>query len=382
MSEQTLKIDDLPSMDDFDEGSSLIIKDDSDDSSAGSSKEELKPPEEGETEEEKVAREVEEAAETQRVADEAKKEEKSAAKEKEDEKSEEEKPPEESQTFYEAVTNLTGVELDVDYGDLDPLSPEGVAKRETTLAEAAIASQMDYLEKNYPRAYKVLQHEANGGSFEDLFKPGFKDYSKIELEEENTEQHKIVLKDYYLDKGMSEARAVRMIEGDEDAEGGTFAAATEVLKERVNTQETQEKKVLNDQKETADIQKEQDNTMRGIVGDIATSGKIGNFQIGKAEQKEFTNYALQSIRRDGKGGYSFVLPLDGKSINTVMEQAFFSFKGGDLSKLVEAKAKTKTAQRLKLNLKTSEKKESSTEGAPKKKDSKSLSGFEEYMVEE
>ena len=77
----------------------------------------------------------------------------------------------------------SGVELEVDYGDLDPLSPEGVAKRETALAETAIESQMDYLEKNYPRAYKVLQHEANGGSVEDLFKPGFKDYSKIELEE-------------------------------------------------------------------------------------------------------------------------------------------------------------------------------------------------------
>ena len=379
MDKQTLNVDDLPSMDDFDEGSSLIIKDDVDVNSEGDPKPEPDPQPEPDPD---PIPEPEPEPGKKEKDPEPEPDPEPKPKGKEGEPDPEPEPGDDSSAFYTAVTNLTGVELDVDYGDLDPLSPEGVAKRETTLAEAAIASQMDFLEKSYPRAFKVLEHEVNGGSVEDLFKPGFKDYSKIELEEANTEQHKMILKEYYLDKGIPEKKADLLIEADEDAEGGTFVAATGALKERVGIQETQEKKILKDQREAADVQKEQDDSMRGIVGDIATSGKIGNFQIGKADQEKFAAYALQSIRRDGKGGYSFVVPLDSKSINTVMEQAFFSFKGGDLSKLIEVKAKTQATQRLKLGLKTVDKKAGTGEGAPRPKDSKALVGFEEYTVEE
>ncbi|UCD07853.1 MAG: hypothetical protein JSW41_02715 [Candidatus Aenigmatarchaeota archaeon] len=396
--EQTLKVDDLPSMDDYEEGSSLIIDD-------GEKPPVVDPPEE--TDEEREAREAEEqqareeAEEKQRLADEEKaaaaeeekkkaaeeesKKQKASGKSKGKEKSEEpEETGSESDDFFKEVQGITGIELEVDYGDSDPLTPEGIAKRDQALASAAIDSQMQYLEENFPRAYRVLQHEANGGNVEDLFKANYVDYSKIELKEDDADQHKRILQEHYMEKGMSESRAKRNIEMDEDSEGGTYQAAKEVLAEKVKKQKDDEDKVLKDQEAAAKQQQEYDNQMRKIVEDVATSGKVGNFQIPKADQKEFYNYALSNISRNPQGGYSFVIPLNSETLDGVLQQAFFAYKGGDLSKLVETKATTKNAQKLRLNVKSTKKDtktSEATEDPLKDEKKKKLSGFEDYTVE-
>jgi hypothetical protein len=390
-------IDNLPSMDDFEEGSSLLIDEEIDES--GSSED----PPEGETTEEREAREQQEGAdaeeaERQEALDKQAEEDaqaekdKAAAKKAEEDKANKSKDGDAddddddeagtgADNFYQTVTGLHGIELEVDYGDVDPLTPEGVALREQNLAEAAIASQMEYLSKTYPKEYRVLEHAVNGGSVDDLFKPGYLDYSKIELKEDDPDQHKKILKDYYLDTGISEKKADLLVEADEDSEGGTFAAAQEALKDRKKQQDDREAEVIKKQKAEADRVEAQNTKMRETVSEITTSGKVGNFQIPKADQEKFYEYALSNIRRAGDGTYSFVVPLGPESVGDVLQQAYFSYKKGDLSKLVDIKATTKAAQRLKTKVKTQGKKLKSSEASVKKQTDTKLDTFDAFTVD-
>lgn len=359
--QQTLtKVEDLPSMEDFEEGSSLIIDEPEEPEEPEVPEEpeepEIPPAEPGEPEEPEPPAEPEKPKEKQ---------DKPKGGTGEEPEEPEEPEPEEASEFYQAVTNLHGIELEVDYGDVDPLSPEGVALREQNLAEVAIASQMEFLKENYPRAYRILEHESRGGSVEDLYKQGFVDYEKIQLKEDDTEQQKKILHDWYADKGISEHKITRLLEDDEDAEGGLFKAAEDILKKRQQAQKDRETQVLDKQKQQAALQKQRDEQMRGVVSEMTSSGKIGNFQIVKADQEAFYDYALTNIKRDGQG-YSLVVPITDKNIGAVLQQAYFSFKNGDLSKLVETKAKTENTRRLKLNVKPSRKKPKGEE-APKPK---------------
>jgi hypothetical protein len=384
-------IENLPSMEDFEEGSSLIIEEEDEQSSSSPD------PLEGETTEEREAREAREAEEAEQAEKEkaaelhaqeqAEKEEKAKkaeeAKKKASEDEEEEEDEEnESSTFYQSVQNIHGIEVDVDYGETDPLTPEGVAMREQAIIAAAIDSQMEYLSKSFPKEYKVLEHALNGGSVDDLFKPGYVDYTKMKLSEDNIEQHKKILKDYYLETGITEKKADLLVEADEDSEGGTFKAAEEVLKTRIKQQEEKEAAILEKQKEEADRLKAQDDKMRQTVINMSTSGTVGNFQVPKADQEKFAEFALSNIRRTGDGTYSFVVPLGSENLDTVMQQAYFSFKKGDLSKLIAIKASTQNAQRLKAKVKSQDKKLKSSESTPRKQDDSKLGTLEDFTVDE
>ena len=384
MNKQIQEIEALPSMNDFEEGSSLMISEEEETPAAEeeetpAAEEEEPDPEE---QEEPVKKEKPKTKAKPKVLEDEEEEEEEPSSSEESEEEESEEETQSSDDFYKEVADLHGIELEVDYGDVDPLTPQGVALREQALAEAAINSQMEFLAKQYPKEFKYLEHAANGGSVDDLIKPGYQDYSKIELKEDDEEQHKKLLKDFYADKGIADNKIARLIEADEDAEGGTYKAAQDVLKERIKTQTERESKQLKEQERLAEEQRKRDDNLRGNVNKIVTSGEVGNFKIPKADQDKFYEYVLQHVQRGNNGSYSFVVPIGDETIGTIMQQAYFTYKGGDISKLVEKKATQVSTQRLKAKVKPTRKKASSSETPPRKGDPSKLGTLDDYTVEE
>src|SRR6185369_10636361 len=143
----------------------------------------------------------------------------------EEEEEQEEESEEDTETaakFFSEVERLTGNEVDVDYGDIDPLSPEGVALREKAVKELTLDNFIKELEENYPKVYQALAYANNGGDPADLFKVATgRDYSNISLSEGDTALSKEILKEYYQLHGVkSEARIAKLIETAEDSEAG------------------------------------------------------------------------------------------------------------------------------------------------------------------
>jgi len=347
----------LPTMDEFTEDSLLETMEEDTASTETSEEEEQeeeqeeKPVKKAEDEQEKE----EEQEEEEKKPEAKKKPEKKESKKEDEEEEESDEELAEANKFFEEVESMTGVEVEVEYPEgVDPLGPEGIAIREKALVENVMADQLAYLKQNFPRSFKMLEHEAAGGSVEDLLKTSAGvDYSKIELKEDNPEQAKKILMDYYTkDKGLSEKKAQLAVEDDEDSEGGVYDAAKKILESKIKAQKESEERVIKEQKEKSRRQKQQDLAFTGVVRQFTEGGKVGKFEIPKGERDEFFAYALSNIHRVPDGnGYMVAIPLAQNNLEEALQQLYFGFKGGDLNAVVERRATTESAKRLRVRAK-------------------------------
>ncbi len=179
----------------------------------------------------------------------AEEEEETTAEASDEEEETEEETTEASSKFFEEVEKLTGMEVDVDYGDVDPLTPQGVAIREKAVREAALNSWIEEIEVKYPAAFRALQHAHNGGDIADLFSTAAsRDYSKVEIGDKDTALSTEILKDFYKARGVkSEQKILKMIETDTDSDLGLIGEAKAALKELQEEQAAKENEVFESQ---------------------------------------------------------------------------------------------------------------------------------------
>lgn len=306
---------------------------------------------EEEEEEEEKPKKTQKPVKAQKVE---KEEEAPAETEDEDEESEEDEQPASSEDFFAEVEKITGVELSVDYGDVDPLTPQGVALREAAVREAALDSFLSEIEEKYPRAYQALKYAYSGGDIAELFQQTLaRDYSKVELKDGDESLAKEILKEYYKSKGVkSEERIAKMIAADEETEAGLVSEAKAALDEMKSEQEEARTKALEEQERKAAETRKKNQVLIAAVDEVLESRNLGSFKISdKAEAKQFKQYVLGSIQRTADGKYNFVTPIDQSNLEKVLQYQYFQFKKGDLSRIIQQKAATKTANELRLRVK-------------------------------
>lgn len=307
---------------------------------------------------------------------------------KEEEEEEEEEDPnnpknkeeeEEEGNFWTDVEKITGIELHVDYGDVDPETAQGAAIREQALAEFVVENYIKTLQEKFPRAYKILEHEANGGKIEDLITPQYVDYSKIELKLENVEQQKAILMDFYIkDKGFDEKKAKRMVEADEDSDEGLFGQAQDALKSKVEAQKLREEQITKDAKLKQQAREAQDSQFLGSVKQVIAGGKVGNFNIiTKKDKEEFYSFVENSLQRNGDDGYVAVVPVGKDNVAGVLQQLYFGYKNGDLEGFIQRTAESVNVKRLQRKVKIAEKITSA--GEDKQNPNKQLPTFADFM---
>lgn len=287
-------------------------------------------------------------------------EEDEADEEEEEEEQEEEEIEDEGEDpseFWKKVDQLTGVPVEVEYGEIDPLSPQGVALREKALIERSVEDFIGRLQEQYPGVYEALEYAHAGGNIEDLYKGG-KDYSKIEIQEEDIDHARLILEDYYNQKGITNAaRVKRMIAADEESEEGLVKTAQLALQELKEAQEAERQEEIEVQKQMANEQKIKDQRFVKSLNDLISAGKLAEFQITNSKDAtEFSNFVRSHVQRDGKGGYMFVTPVDPANLERQLQAEYFKFKGGNLENLVITKAQSLKARELRLKLNSQEKK--------------------------
>jgi hypothetical protein len=276
------------------------------------------------------------------------------------EQSEEEDEAQDQQQFWQEVSKITGVELEVEYGEIDPLSPQGVAMREKALGEKVIDDFLGRLEEEYPAVYQALQYAHAGGDVRELYQED-KDYSKIVIQDDDEDHAKLVLSDYYQRKGFNEARAKRMIAADGESEEGLVATAKAALAEMVEEQTADRQSKLEEKQRAAQAQRQADQKFLTSISSLIESGKLDSFRIpDKKEAAQFMQHLRGSIQRDGQGGYLLVTPVDSTKLEKQLQAEYFKFKGGDLSKLITVKAETENTKKLRLRLQAQEKTPKST----------------------
>lgn len=256
--------------------------------------------------------------------------------------------------FFAEVEKLTGQELDVDYGEVNPLSPQGVALREAAVKEAALDTFLGEIEEKFPMVFRALKHANNGGDIAELFSQvTTRDYTKVSLKEEDTDLAKEILKDYYKSKGVkNEAKIAKLIENDEDSPDGLVKEAAAALEELKAEQTEKSNTILEAQSRKAADDRKRDQILVTAVDEVIDTRDLGGFKIAdKGEAAQFRDYVLSNLRKVGEGKYELATQLDSSNLAKALQYQYFQFKKGDLSKIVRQKVDTEGAKRLSLRMK-------------------------------
>jgi hypothetical protein len=267
---------------------------------------------------------------------------------------------EDSSDFWKAVEDITGIELAIEYPEgVDPLSPEGVALREQTLASSAVDNYDNHLKETHPRAYAFFLHLQNGGTEEDFFEqkaptlPTRTEFlNNLDVQAE-TVKNSLILKgvpptvaqatvDVYLKDNVLSDEAVKIYDQYEHAQKKQIADAELMNSENLRRQKENERALVNTVNE-------------GITKEM-------NFVIPQAKVKDFTNFVYDNIRQDS-GEYYLVQPINKESIKTTLEALYLQYVKGDINSLVERQAKNKAVQRLRLNMEKDSRAKAGGEGA-------------------
>jgi len=290
--------------------------------------------------------------------------------------------PEEAQKFFEEVEKITGQEIDVDYGDVNPLSPQGVAIREKAIRESALDGFLEDMEVKYPMVFKALTHASNGGNVADLFTTATgRDYSTVQIGEKDEPLAKEILKEYFKSKGIkSDARISRLIQDAEESDEGIITEAKAVLQELKDEQEEKRNKVLEEQKLIKEADQKRDKLLVSAIDEVLETGKLGTFKIpSRQEAADFKKFVIQNVRKTPDGKYELAMGLDSSNMEKVLQAHYFQFKKGDLDKLIQIKASTVGAQKLKLKLE-SEKAKQKTAGTGQSSGTGAKLSFSDFTV--
>lgn len=277
----------------------------------------------------------EQIAEEKRLADEA------AAND--DDDSTEGTTPEE---FYGKVEQITGLPVKVEYGETDPLSPEGLAMREQVVREDAIMKFDEFMRESDPRAYAYFQHRKAGRSDEDFFEtkttalPDFKTFeASVEAQ---SSLYKSTLMKGGIDPEIADAQLAKAIK-----DNTLLAKSTEMYNRQVAAEKAQldniDSQIAKDEKAfdtlcttvTNKVNSQIDSTDMGLI-------------IPDAKKPEFKKFVANTLRYDE--GKFFIVQELGDNPKTLLESLYYKFINGDLKALVERKAETKTVQRMKLGV--------------------------------
>jgi len=254
-------------------------------------------------------------------------------------------PDENPLDFFKAVESITGIEVPVEYGDVDPVSPQGVALREQRLMDLSAQKFEDYLKTTFPDAFAFFLHRQMGGTKEEFFQESIPTVPEKNTFEQSAEMQANMVRLALLERGVPEEVADATIESYIKSDTLT-EKALQLYDEYEKAQANQLKniqRIQNEQKAKFDL--EVKNTMDII--DTAVDQNAIKFVVPDAKKPEFKNYVKEMIRYSD-GQFYIAQPLLAENTNKVLEALFLQFSGNSLKDIIEKESRTLTAQKLKL----------------------------------
>jgi len=259
----------------------------------------------------------------------------------EDEPSIEEDPVQ----FWQQVDQITGKQVEVDYGTDDPLSPAGVAKREIAVRQQAAQDFEKYLETLDPRGYAYLMHREAGGSDEDFFAQKSYVLPAREDFENSIEMQTQMVKRTLLSKGIPDDVVQSTV--DKYIKDNNLKEKALHFYEDQDRQEKAHIKLLQEENDKQqNIYRESVTNVLGAVTEAMSAADL-KFVIPEASKAAFHQFIKENIRYDN-GNFYIVNEIgkDLKNLVKLVESQYFQYLGGDVSKLVQKKAGTVATQRL------------------------------------
>ena len=254
-------------------------------------------------------------------------------------------------SFWEDVEKLTGEKVEVDFGDIEVDTPEGAAMYAKAFRDKGLEEFEKQLEKNYPREYKALQLAAEGINPSVLYETKqTTSYSGIQIDEKNIEQQKEIYIAALKRRGLPEEDILELLKLNQDT--GKLLDKSKSSLSELQKKEGEEEK---GRQEKANELLEKKSTLAGEmvrnIDSIIGKGQVGNLVIPESDKKALSNLLGQTIQIHDDGSFYLTKKISKENLEQEIQAEYFKMKKGDLSKLVERKAKTEVTNRLKKGIK-------------------------------
>ena len=252
-------------------------------------------------------------------------------------------PADDSAALYEEVAKITGEPVEVDFGEVDPLSAEGVAMRDKVIREQGALDFEAYLKQTDPRAYAYMLHRDAGGDDESFFaKKTFVLPDEETFKSDIEAQKSIIIQDL-IDRGIepeiADAQVTNYIKNNLLTEKATAAYTA-----KKDAQVQQLAQIEEERRKDQDQLSQAVNELAGTIAKNINEGSI-RFVIPDTKKAAFNTFVRENLRYDA-GKFYLTTEINSENAKEVLEGQFFQFSKGDLSAIVARQAKTQTVQRL------------------------------------
>ena len=266
-------------------------------------------------------------------------------------------------TVVASILDKLGFETEEEYDDTE----EGLLAMTQDVGQQIAEDQLNNLFENFPLVQRHLEYVLNGGESRDFmqaYDPQL-DYNQVSFEEDDTRSQKAILSDYFATKGHDQNFINELLTDYEDT-GKLYQKAEAARTALGKMQEQSRSQLVEQQKQQrAQQEEEQEEFWNGVYETIDSTDDFAGISIPKREKSKFFDYISNPVTRDGRTQRD--LDHSEAEMETKLAIDYLMFKGFDLSKLVETKARTSNAKSLRDRISRNEERVKSARGRQRRK---------------
>ena len=266
-------------------------------------------------------------------------------------------------TVVSSILGKLGFETEEEYDDTE----EGLLAMTQDVGQQIAEDQLNNLFENFPLVQRHLEYVLNGGESRDFmqaYDPQL-DYNQVSFEEDDTRSQKAILSDYFATKGHDQNFINELLTDYEDT-GKLYQKAEAARSALGKMQEQSRSQLVEQQKEQrAQAEEQQEEFWNGVYEAIDSTDDFAGISIPKREKSRFFDYISNPVTNDGRTQRD--LDHSEAEMETKLAIDYLMFKGFDLSKLVETKARTSNAKSLRDRISRNEERVKSARGRQKRK---------------
>lgn len=260
---------------------------------------------------------------------------------------EEESKEEVDDSVIGQVLSSLGYETEDRYDD----TPEGLTKMAKDVGSQMAEEQLDVLFQKFPLVRDHLQYVMSGGDSQDFMAVNDPrgDYSRMRIQEKDVAGQKYILSEYFKTKG-HDNKFINELLDDYQESGKLFAKAQNAQKTLATAQQQYKKQVVAQQRQYQQQQiQEQNKFWNGVYNTIDQSKEFQGIQIAEREKGKFFDYLSKPVTKEGYTQRDIDYSQAKMDVKLAMD--YLMYKGFNLDKLIDKKARTKSTQSLKSRIK-------------------------------
>tara|TARA_R100001594_G_scaffold149226_1_gene206413 strand:+ start:537 stop:1676 length:1140 start_codon:yes stop_codon:yes gene_type:complete len=253
----------------------------------------------------------------------------------------------EDDTIVGAVLEQLGYEVEEDYED----TTDGLVALAKDVGTQIADDTLDKLFEKFPLVKNHLDYVMNGGNsqnFMTMYDPR-SDYSRISLKEKDVQTQKYVLAEYFKAKGHDNEFVQEILEDYEDS-GKLYKKAAAAKDALQKVQESDRVKMIQQQKEQRkENQKKTKEFWDGVYDTIDKSTEFKGISVPEREKNKFFDYLSKPVTKEGYTQRD--LDHSKSEMDVKLAIDYLMFKGFNLDKIIDKKARTKSTKTLKDKIK-------------------------------